>query len=274
MKSSIPHLKILNSKMSYHTLMRIVILLIIISCLAIVAFVNVPKKGENNLLKKGFTVIELFTSEGCSSCPAADALVAKIQEEQKNEPVYILAYHVDYWDKLGWKDIFSNKDYTIRQMDYAHSLHLNGVYTPQIVVNGTKEFIGSEESTLRNAIKFNIDQPINNTLILSDIKLIKHSISINYQAGGNISNSNIIVALIQKSAQSRVKGGENNGRSLSHIQIVRELNIQPLNNKGEGVTSINIPQGLNVMECEIISFLQNTHTGRIIAASKGIIEKL
>src|ERR1700709_1440967 len=84
---------------------------------------------------KGFAVIELFTSEGCSSCPPADALVARVQKESNDKPVYILAFHVDYWNHLGWKDAFSSAEYSERQNQYARWLKLSSVYTPQIVVN-------------------------------------------------------------------------------------------------------------------------------------------
>src|ERR1700743_2691255 len=82
---------------------------------------------------KGFAVVELFTSEGCSSCPPADQLVARIQQEDKEQPVYILAYHVDYWDRLGWKDAFSDARYSSRQKTYTGWLKIRSAYTPQIV---------------------------------------------------------------------------------------------------------------------------------------------
>ncbi len=91
---------------------------------------------------KGFALLELFTSEGCSSCPAADALLAKIQQEAQGKPIYVLAYHVDYWDRLGWKDIFSNRDFTRRQNEYGGWMNLNSVYTPQVVINGSNEAVG------------------------------------------------------------------------------------------------------------------------------------
>src|ERR1700756_3346790 len=87
------------------------------------AFINVKLLNKINAGDKGFAVIELFTSEGCSSCPPADQLVAKIEKEVKDRPVYILAYHVDYWNNSGWKDAFSSADYSKRQRDYASWLH-------------------------------------------------------------------------------------------------------------------------------------------------------
>lgn len=108
----------------------------------------------------GFAVVELFTSEDCSSCPSADALVAKIQEENKDKPVYILAFHVDYWNRLGCKDVFSDPSFTKRQRQYAGWLRLSTVYTPQAIINGNKEFVGSQETTMRKAIKESLDKKV------------------------------------------------------------------------------------------------------------------
>jgi hypothetical protein len=93
-------------------------------------------KYKANHQMKGFAVVELFTSEGCSSCPPADDLVAKIQKENNDQPVYILAFHVDYWNNLGWKDSFSSSAFSKRQNQYADWLNLRSVYTPQVIVNG------------------------------------------------------------------------------------------------------------------------------------------
>src|SRR5438477_10817318 len=83
-------------------------------------------------------VVELFTSQGCSSCPPADALIRELRKEPN---VIAIAYHVDYWDYLGWRDPFSSNEWTLRQLQYVHSLKLNSAYTPQIVVDGGREMI-------------------------------------------------------------------------------------------------------------------------------------
>src|SRR5438270_9575711 len=102
--------------------------------------------------EKGFAVIELFTSEGCSSCPAAEKLVASVAAENLTS-VFILAYHVDYWNRLGWKDGFSNAAYTARQTRYAEVFNLPSAYTPQIVVNGKTEFVGSNAIKLKSVMR-------------------------------------------------------------------------------------------------------------------------
>lgn len=226
------------------------------------------KKAHSEIANKGFALVELFTSEGCSSCPPADELVSRIQKESQDQPVYILAYHVDYWDRLGWKDVFSSAKYSMRQRQYSEWLKSGSVYTPQIVVNGKKEFIGSEESTLRNAIKAGLQKPALKTLSISDVKLNNSTITLQYRTEAVSSNTTLVLALVEKSAQSKVKSGENGGRTLSHVQIVRQLQNTNLNDKNNGNCIITIPQGLNAKDLELVGFLQNQLNGEILAATR------
>jgi hypothetical protein len=227
-----------------------------------------PHKQGDVVAGKGFVVIELFTSEGCSSCPPADALVSKIQKEYKDQPVYILAYHVDYWNRLGWRDVFSNAAYSARQYEYAKFLKIPQVYTPQIVINGKKEFVGSEEGTLRNAIKGSLKQDASAQITLTGLKADDGKAMLHYQTEGNGNNSVLLLALVQKAAVSNVKAGENRGRNLPHVQIIRELNTVALTNGRGGIESINLPKEFNPQAWEVIALLQNTNTGEIVGAAK------
>jgi len=218
----------------------------------------------------GFAVIELFTSEGCSSCPPADQLVAKIQKESTGKPVYILAFHVDYWNNLGWKDAFSSADYSKRQSEYAHYLHLPSVYTPQIVVNGKTEFVGSEEATLRNAIKSNLQKTATAQLSLVVSNAGTNRASVKYNTGGTDKSTILLLAVLQKNAQTKVERGENSGRSLSHVQIVRKLQKIPLKGN-EGSVDLALPNGFSKQDWEIIGFLQNTANGAITGAAKAAL---
>lgn len=242
----------------------------VFAVIILTAFVNrketstAPKtivKSDN----KGFAVVELFTSEGCSSCPPADALVARIQKENKDKPVYILAFHVDYWNRLGWKDVFSSADYSKRQSEYAKWLNLQSVYTPQIVVNGQKEFVGSQQGTLRNAIIAGLRMSTATSLTLS-AQTDQKNIRVKYMAADAGKNTSLVLALIQKSAQISVKSGENGGRTLSHIQIVRTMQKLPLSSDGN--ESIALPAGFNAQNWEIIGLVQNNANGKILAAAK------
>jgi len=233
--------------------------------LASAAFIsaNLLKKPDAN--GKGFAVIELFTSEGCSSCPPADELVARIQKESAGKPVYILAYHVDYWDHLGWKDQFSSGDFSKRQRDYASYLHLQSVYTPQIVVNGKTEFVGSEEGTLRNAIRTSLEKPASVQLGLSVLKSDKNHVSLKYSVEGADKNSVLFIVLLQKHAQTRVMRGENAGHTLSHVQIVSKLQRVSITG-ASAVVNIAVPKRADNQE--IIGFVQNTATGAITGATR------
>ena len=239
-----------------------------------IAFGALKHRDKKRSLKtddgKGFAVIELFTSEGCSSCPPADELIARIEKESTGKPIYILAFHVDYWNSLGWKDVFSNANFSKRQRQYAQYLNISSVYTPQVVVNGKKEFVGSEESTFRSAIHTALQAAPTAELTLNDIKTDASHLSLHYQASGTGANTALLLALVEKQAQSHVKGGENGGRTLSHVQIVKSLqNIALTNNAGND--NIILPADFAAGNFELIGFLQNTATGQIIGAAKSAI---
>jgi hypothetical protein len=241
-----------------------------VAVLATTAFTipgNAAKKSLPKITGNGFAVIELFTSEGCSSCPPADELVARIQKEDVDKPVYILAFHVDYWNRLGWKDPFSSADYSKRQNQYATWLNLQSVYTPQIVVNGHKEFVGSEEGTLRNAITAGLRAAPAGGLTLNAQNTAGH-IAVQYKAEGSGKNTTLLLALVQKNGQTKVQRGENGGRILSHVQIVRNLQSVPLNTGGTGTANIALPNSFNAAGYEVIGFVQNTGNGAILAAAK------
>jgi hypothetical protein len=245
---------------------------IALTCLGLIsiateAFITI--KSEKTVAPgKGFAVIELFTSEGCSSCPPADALVARVQKESADKPVYILAFHVDYWNRLGWKDVFSSAEYSARQNQYARWLKLSQIYTPQVIVNGRTEFVGSEESNLRNAIKTGLDKPSKTELTLSGIKIENDKASVQYHAEGAISNASLLIALIEKNATTKVQRGENSGRTLSHVQIVTGLKAVSLKNDGKGTENFALPHGFDPQKWELIGFVQNITNGEITGATK------
>ena len=233
---------------------------------ALLAF-NKPgsvKAGTNN----GFAVVELYTSEGCSSCPPADAVVAKLEKESAGKPIYILAYHVDYWNNLGWKDVFSSAENSNRQRDYARYLKLSSVYTPQIIVNGKTEFVGSEEATLRKAIATALEKNTPSQLSLTNMQISRTTAQVNYDVKEAGNHNVLLLALVQKSAQSHVKAGENSGRNLSHVQIVQKLQSVTLNNSKIGSEKITLPNDFTPQNWEVIGFIQNTSTGEIMGATR------
>ena len=218
---------------------------------------------------QGFAVLELFTSEGCSSCPPAEALLEKIARASVNKPVYVLAYHVDYWDHQGWKDTFSDHRFSTRQYDYSRFFS-GRVYTPQLVVNGTTEGIGADQGFVNGAINQALAEKATATLQV-DVQSEKGVGFLSYKIHGTTGPVKLMVAVVQRRAVSKVTRGENAGRVLIHAAIVRDLQTLSVGSHTNGRLNIKLPVYFDRKADDIVSFLQNPRTGRIIAAGRANI---
>jgi hypothetical protein len=227
---------------------------------------NAAANRRESISDKGFAVVELFTSEGCSSCPPADETIIKLAKEFP-EHVYFLGYHVDYWDYIGWKDAFDNPAFTQRQNRYAEVLNLASIYTPQAIINGEKELIGSREAQLRNTILEKLKTESTSTIELSAGKDDAGKVTVSYKVA-NAGKDVLNIALVQRMATTNVKRGENDGKKLNHINIVRELQAIAINKEANSTTTISIPAGLNANDLAIIAFIQNEKTMKISGANE------
>lgn len=240
------------------------------------AFINkgeIKKSNSDKVIEGGgFAVLELFTSEGCSSCPAADELMGKIQKEMEDKPVYVLSYHVDYWDRLGWKDVFSSAANSERQYQYSQILG-SQVYTPQVVVNGKQEFIGSDRKAADNILEAALKGSSPVSLNLKVRQQLK-DIQIDFLATGVVPKDKLFVAVVQRHAVRNIKRGENEGRTLHHYQIVQKLYSFEINSTKKGSHQLQLPDGFNLRDWEIIGFIQNQDHGGIKAAVRASIQEL
>lgn len=175
-------------------------------------------------------VVELFTSEGCSSCPPADALLAGLAAQQPIEKVEVIALeeHVDYWNELGWVDPFSSHDWTARQNVYASVLGNGNAYTPQMVVDGTAEFVGNQPQKAQQAILNAAgQQKILVTLVQGDSNNAgaeKLSVKIGKLTGTTRHDTvEVWLAITETGLHSAVKRGENAGEDLHHAAVVRRI---------------------------------------------------
>jgi hypothetical protein len=175
----------------------------------------------------GTTVlVELFTSEGCSSCPPADTVLAKLAREQAVSDVEIipLSFHVDYWDHQGWKDPFASKAFTARQQSYAKIFGADRVYTPQMVVDGRDQFPGSDEDVALRSIRRAASQPRLPLTIDARASGTAVRLSIDLPAAPpDLEPIEVMVALAEDDITSVVRRGENGGRTLTHVAVVRKL---------------------------------------------------
>jgi hypothetical protein len=176
-------------------------------------------------------VIELFTSEGCSSCPPADDLMAMLVRDQpvKGAQIIALGLHVDYWDRLGWKDRFSSSAYTARQNEYAQLVfHTDNIYTPQLIVNGEQQIAGSDAKKIKQAIAKAAETParVNLTVTTPGEPGADRKATLNVKAtladGAKLDEpADVLVAVTEENLMTRVLRGENEGRDMRHGTVVR-----------------------------------------------------
>ncbi|HMU47278.1 MAG TPA: DUF1223 domain-containing protein [Chitinophagaceae bacterium] len=166
-----------------------------------------------------FALLELFTSEGCSSCPPADRLLAQLGHH--NESVIPLSFHVDYWNRLGWTDKFSSSEYSERQKKYASQFGLESIYTPQLVVNGKYELVGSNRNKAESVIAKALSENASVKLSINNFKSGNEKISFNVSLEGNTGGLKINAALIERNVVTNVKAGENRGATLTSVNVVR-----------------------------------------------------
>lgn len=217
-----------------------------------------------------FAVIELFTSEGCSSCPPADAFFKDLtaQARQNGTKIYTLGFHVGYWNYLGWADPFSRESFSDRQRAYANINKVKTVYTPQMVVNGQSAFSGTNFEVAQKAINLAL-----NTVPAAELKLSrlnydekKHRLSFSYIVSGNTADAELKIAIVERDLISDVTKGENSGRRLRHDNTVRKFESKSLKGGSQGTVDILIPKEVDRAKASLVGFLQNSQTLVIIAA--------
>ena len=223
---------------------------------------------KNKNVKNNITVLELFTSQGCLSCPPADKLLGKYAG---NENVVTISFHVDYWNRLGWQDPFSSAAYSQRQNEYVRVFKLNGAYTPQLVVNGEKEMVGSDANKISNSIKTEEQQVRNAHININSVIIDNAKATISYTIQGGDNNSNLNIALVQAKTITHVKAGENGGLTLTNYNVVRSFKTIQSAVEGTNTVSIDLLPGVEKKDFNVIAFLQNSQTYKISAAAKSAL---
>lgn len=213
-------------------------------------------------------VVELFTSEGCSSCPPADELLGHLRQDlaARNVQVIPLGFHVDYWDSQGWKDRFSSADFTRRQELYARSLNSkNGPYTPQMVIDGTADVVGNS-SQVEQVITQEAGKPDVAEVTLSPEGTDRLSVAVKAPPA---SKSNVMLAITEDNLSTRVGAGENNGHTLHHAAVVREF--RQLGQLHDGTFTKDVPLKVKSdwkrADLRAVVFVQENPVGKIDGAA-------
>jgi hypothetical protein len=225
-------------------------------------------------------IVELFTSEGCSSCPPADENLSKLDKTQPIQGVEVigLGEHVDYWNKLGWTDPYSTAEFSRRQSRYSDAFNEDSVYTPQMIVDGRDEFAGGNIDRARAAIakaaqsrKASIQVlSIENSdaANLSALKLSVHVRDLPRLTAGD--SAEVLLAITENNLRSQVSRGENAGRYLRHSAVVRELTVLGDVTDGQNFDAeptIGLANGWQRDNLRAVAFVQERGTRRILGAA-------
>jgi hypothetical protein len=201
--------------------------------------------------QNGIAVVELFTSEGCSSCPPADGVLGSLV--RANPRVYALAFHVDYWDELGWPDRFASHDATARQRAYGRSFGTWTVYTPEMIVGGTDAFTGSDRIHADASIERSLAHAAPLRASVRARPAGPHEIAVDFEAPGAPADAVFGVAVVQREATTNVRAGENAGRTLHHANVVRSFAVAP---SAASSLTLQLPESLRPSEGEVIVIVQ------------------
>jgi hypothetical protein len=238
-------------------------LVVVLAVAAFIAALTLTMHGAPPKLGPNPVIVELFTSQGCSSCPPADALIHEIAHDPAMRGRVIpLAFHVDYWDRLGWRDPFSSAEWTQRQVRYTSAMRLSSSYTPQAVVGGTRQFVGSNRSALNAALEAASNAKPAGAVELS-VRRESNSLIATIHATVP-ANDDLFVAVTEDDVITKVPHGENAGRTLTNDSIVRKM-IRV----GPKQTTVTIPVDAAWRNLSTVAFVQDRSTLAIGAAAAG-----
>lgn len=218
-------------------------------------------------------VVELFTSQGCSSCPPADRLLSDLGR-RGSETLVPLAYHVDFWNHIGWADPFSSAEWTKRQESYARRLGVDGLYTPQAVVDGSVELVGSDAAALESAIAAASSRPAASIAL----RLEPRPSAVFVEAAVEIPRSlrdrtwDLMLAVYETGLSTAVGRGENGGRTLRNDYVVRSLRrASRVKDSSRVSAELNLGRGWNPAHLGVAAFLQDPNTLEIRGAGARLI---
>ena len=260
-------------KSSAHGVFRRIAVGVVAGLFFILILASHSSSGESAATKP--VLVELFTSEGCSSCPPADALLRTLDRAQPVAGVQliVLGEHVDYWDDLGWKDAYSSHTFTIRQQTYADRLHLASPYTPQMVADGDFEFLGSDRQRANQAFA-KAGSLAKIAVRISSVKSENGKLRAHVETDPLPSQGEVFVALALEHAQSQVLHGENGGRHLEHVAVARNLTKVGKAAKGEAFSKdVSLATSPSDLPCRLIAFVQEPNQGRVVGAAVERVEK-
>jgi hypothetical protein len=261
-------------------MIRLSALLLILFCLAAWMFAGNPAVPHNNSAETP-VLVELFTSEGCSSCPPADRLLQALDKQPvSGAQLIVLSEHVDYWNHIGWKDPYSSAFFSDRQSAYSGHFGLSSVYTPQMVVDGATEFVGSDSHRANQACqKARSEQKV--PVRISAISLDGNTVQAHVEADPlpesfSARKADVVAIVALNHAESQVSAGENSGRRLTHVAVVQSLTRIGSVERGKNFAQdvrLQLQPGSNPSNLRLIAFVQESGPGKVLGATLERVQK-
>ena len=222
-------------------------------------------------------LVELFTSEGCSDCPPADALLARLDSTQfvPNAQAIVLSEHVTYWNHLGWRNPFSFDAMSERQSHYSNQFLLDEVYTPQMVVDGAQQFVGSDATALSRAVANAAGKP-KLQIAIQTAHLADGAIHFSVKGAAN-AKAKLVIALAEDATHSEVARGENAGRTLHHISVVRNLKELDSNSADGRELQLAVPalsgRDKAIGPIRLVVFFADRRSGHVLGVAEQTISR-
>jgi hypothetical protein len=186
----------------------------------------------------------------------------------QNQRIFALAFHVDYWNYLGWKDVFSDQRYSDRQRKYADIARSGRIYTPQMIVNGTQAFGGSDRGQGTSAIQSALKQPAEVSVKLESLrKPASDTITVEFEVANAPEQSVLHIGLVERGIIRQIQRGENAGRKLKHENVVRAFQTVDSSKISNGRIELPLPTSVNLENASIVGYVQNNETMEILGAT-------
>ncbi len=242
-----------------------------LSCLALAAVSTATLHAASDSPQPASpaVLVELFTSEGCSSCPPADRLLAELDRKQPvpGTTIVVLSEHVDYWNQLGWSDPFSSHQWTERQDEYGRQFGLDSIYTPQMVIDGDIQTSGGDGRAVLSAIERSARQP-HIEIAISSLQRSSDGVHLEFTAGA-AKGVTVYAVLADDSDRSSVARGENAGRILDHVAVARSLvrvaDLQPI--PLDKTTTLALPRDDANQHLRVVLFARENKNGHIVGVT-------
>ncbi len=241
---------------------------------AAASLLGATRVEEPKAVASPVAIVELFTSEGCSSCPAADEVVSDLVAKSRKDgaAVYPISFHVDYWNNLGWKDRFSAAAFTQRQYEYVRVLGLASAYTPQMVVNGRAEFVGNDSERAKAEVATALRQVSTVSVGLTAVQ--SHGkVTVSYSAGGDAKGKTLQVVLVQRGLETKVRRGENSNRTLHHDNVARSFQSVAITDSSmNGSVVLELPTEVSTADIaagrvSVVAYVQDGSTLRVLGGA-------